>query len=245
MTRVIVAVDSVELGRKAAELVHSILSGVANPVVIFPTGSSPLGMYRELSTTVQGTSGVDWKNATVFALDEYVGLTKDNPDTFRSQLWEVVAKPLGLKPSQLVTPNTEAVDPFEEALHYESQLAAHAKVSLAVVGVGRNGHLAFNEPGTPLDSVTHVAQLTDETRADNSKYFRSGEVPETAITMGLSTIMRADKIVVLALGDKKTRAVESLIKGKWDSKWPISALASHQNVTVIMDKECEKGLLLD
>jgi glucosamine-6-phosphate deaminase len=245
MTRVIVAVDPVELGRQAAELVHSILSGVANPVVIFPTGSSPLGMYRELSTKFQDKSEVDWKNATVFALDEYLGLTKDNPDSFRSQLWEVVAKPLGLRPSQLVTPDTEAADPFGEALQYQAQLESHAKVALAVVGVGRNGHLAFNEPGTPINSVTHVAQLTDETRADNSTYFRTGKVPETAITMGLSTIMRADKIVVLALGAKKTRAVESLIKGKWDSKWPISALASHQNVTVIMDKECEKGLLLD
>lgn len=245
MTRVIVATDSVEFGRKAAELVHSILSGVASPVIIFPTGSSPLGMYRELSNKFQGDSELDWANATVFALDEYVGLFQDDPDSFRSQLWKLIANPLGLRPSQLVTPDTQAVDSFEEARHYELQLTAHPKISLAVVGVGRNGHLAFNEPGTPINSVTHVAQLTDQTKADNSPYFQSGKVPETAITMGLSTILRAEKIIVLALGDKKSRAVESLISGEWDSKWPITALATHQNVTVIMDIECERGLSRD
>jgi glucosamine-6-phosphate deaminase len=241
LTQVIVAESLLEHSQKSAEQVNLQLSGVASPVVFFPTGSTPMGMYRELSSTLKNPN-VDWTNATVFALDEYLGIKRQDHESFRNQLWEAAAKPLGLKPSQLVTPDCETVNPINEARNYESQIESHPRVSLAVLGVGRNGHLAFNEPGTPIDSLTHVAELTDQTRTDNSEFFQNREVPRRAITMGLSTIMRAEAIMVLALGVKKSRAIESLLTGAWDPDWPISALTTHENVIVIIDKECGKGL---
>lgn len=241
MTRTIVADNLLEHAKESAKQVNLLMSGVASPVVFFPTGSSPMGMYRELTKPVKNPN-VDWANATVFALDEYLGVRPQDPESFRNQLWQAVAKPLGLMNSQLVTPDSETSNPIDEASNYESKIRTHQRVSLAVVGVGRNGHLAFNEPGTPIDSVTNVVELTDQTRSDNSAFFHNGEVPRRAITMGLSTIMRAEAVIVLALGAKKSRAIESLLAGSWDPEWPISALATHENVLVIIDKDCGKGL---
>ena len=241
MTRIIVADNLLDHAKKSAEQVNLLLSGIASPVVFFPTGSSPMGMYRELTKPVKSPN-VDWANATVFALDEYLGVQPKDPESFRNQLWQAVVKPLGLTTDQLVTPDSETSNPIDEARIYQSKIESHPRVALAVLGVGRNGHLAFNEPGTPIDSVTHVAELTDQTRSDNSAFFQKREVPRRAITMGLSTIMRAEAVIVLALGVQKTRAIEALLAGAWDAEWPISALTAHENVLVILDKECGKGL---
>jgi len=241
VTRIVVADNLLEHAQKSAEQVNLLLSGVASPVVFFPTGSSPMGMYRELAKPVKNPN-VDWANATVFALDEYLGVQPQDHESFRNQLWQAVVKPLGLTNGQLVTPDSETSNPIDEARIYQSKIESHPRVALAVLGVGRNGHLAFNEPGTPIDSVTHVAELTDQTRSDNSAFFQNREVPRRAITMGLSTIMRAEAVIVLALGVQKTRAIEALLAGAWDAEWPISALTTHENVLVILDKECGKGL---
>ncbi len=241
MTRIIVADNLLDHAKKSAEQVNLLLSGVASPVVFFPTGSSPMGMYRELTKPAKSPN-VDWANATVFALDEYLGVQPKDHESFRNQLWQAVVKPLGLTTGQLVTPDSETSNPIDEARIYQSKIESHPRVALAVLGVGRNGHLAFNEPGTPIDSVTHVAELTDQTRSDNSAFFQKREVPRRAITMGLSTIMRAEAVIVLALGVQKTRAIEALLAGAWDAEWPISALTAHENVLVILDKECGKGL---
>jgi glucosamine-6-phosphate deaminase len=236
-----VADNLLDHAKKSAEQVNLLLSGVASPVVFFPTGSSPMGMYRELTKPAKSPN-VDWANATVFALDEYLGVQPKDHESFRNQLWQAVVKPLGLTTGQLVTPDSETSNPIDEARIYQSKIESHPRVALAVLGVGRNGHLAFNEPGTPIDSVTHVAELTDQTRSDNSAFFQKREVPRRAITMGLSTIMRAEAVIVLALGVQKTRAIEALLAGAWDAEWPISALTAHENVLVILDKECGKGL---
>jgi len=219
---------------RAAEHVKGVLRGVENPVMMLPTGNTPRGLYQELVS--QSHDQIAWSRATVFALDEYIGIAPEDPRSYRFQLWKELCSPLGLSPSQLFSPEGMAEDPVLEATRYEEQLREHHPVSLCVLGVGSNGHVAFNEPGSGPGSLTHVATLAESTRVDNRALFEGGVVPTKALTVGISTVMASEHILLLAFGAKKTLAVEKLMKAEPDASFPVTFLAQHPNLTVILDE---------
>jgi glucosamine-6-phosphate deaminase len=230
--------DSTELALNGASWLWDEVSSTSNPRVLLATGRTPVLLYEHMAIRAE-TEESPWKKAHAFALDEYVGLDPEDPRTFRAQLWRWVGKPLGMSPETLMAPDGQAVDPESEARRYEELLQGRGQIHIAVLGVGINGHLAFNEPGTPWSSTSHVSTLSRETRAANSADFGGDidAVPKTAITVGIKTILRARKILLLAQGIAKRNAISALQKGVLDSAWPVTSLLTHPDVRVLVDQE--------
>jgi len=237
----VVAESTDELGAKAAKKISEVLTGVAAPTILLPTGSTPRSTYLALAQS-RSDSHINWGDATVFALDEYLGIAGDDALSFRAQLWAQVAVPLGLAPHQLIAPNGMTSNPEAEAQRYEAKLTKHRPIALALLGVGRNGHVAFNEPGVDFSLPTHVATLARETRQDNADAFADSAVPTQAITVGLATLEFVDTIIVIAQGGHKAPAISALLRGELDPQWPVTALVRHRNVSTIVDGECFEGL---
>lgn len=192
------------------------------------TGRSPLAVYQELEGFAigMGMSG--------FALDEYVGVGSDSPSSFASYVRSKIEGPLGFAPSAIRVPNGLATNPNDEAAQFERELA-QTRVNLQILGVGRNGHVAFNEPGSPPDSLTRVVQLSEETRSDNREDF-GGPVPELAISQGIGTIMRSEQICLIATGKAKAFAISKLLQGEPDLSFPVTHLAAHPRLTLYIDR---------
>ena len=226
--------DSHHLATVAADRVQTALAGTSNPTLLVATGKTPRGLYAELAAR---RSSLAWGPDTqLFALDEYLGIAPDHPQSFRTELLDSLISPLGLRPDQLHTPQGNCADPEAESVRYENQLADAGYAELAIVGVGRNGHVAFNEPGTSFDSSTHVAQLTRDTREANASPSQSpGWPPSQAITVGIGTLLRSRSILVLADGAHKSRAIAALGTPGSSEQWPISALWRHPDVSVCVD----------
>lgn len=178
-------------------------------------------------------SNLDFSNCKSFNLDEYIGLPKTDRNSYYTYMdgYLFAKKPF----AESFLPNGEAKDSANEAMRYE-QLLQHEAIDFQLLGVGENGHIGFNEPGTSFSSTTHVVELTASTRTANARYFDTiEEVPKQAITMGIASILRAKKIVVIAIGEKKRRAIEQLLAGIQTEDMPITALYNHPNVTVLTD----------
>ena len=192
------------------------------------TGGTMIPVYEQW---VQ--SDVDFSNVTTFNLDEYVGIGKDNPNGYAYFMYEHLFNQKEFKENHLLDGLTNDLD--EECVRYEN-LLNDIGLDLQILGVGENGHIAFNEPGTPFDSVTHVATLTPSTLEVNSRFFKEGEkVPQTALTMGIQSILNAKQILLIAFGEKKRDALEKLREGKVDTEWPITKLLEHDHLTVLTD----------
>lgn len=236
------ATDVVEeastLALSAADWLVESLGKTPRPTLLLATGQTPLHTYAELVARGTGAPHLV-EGATFFALDEYCGLDAEDPRSFRNTLWRHVAKPLGLSPERLVAPDGLATDPHAEAVDYENRLAARGYADIAILGVGTNGHIAFNEPGVPFDLPSHVVTLTEETRIANARTFGAdpSQVPSRAITVGISTILKSRRILLLAQGEAKRRAISELLSGISSPQWPITALLSHPSVHLITDRE--------
>lgn len=231
-----VAPDPAALAKEAAEWLIGQLSRTPRATLLLATGQTPLSTYAEVSRRVAKDPELV-EGVRVFALDEYCGLPDDDPRSFRSILEQSVRSPWGLPPSALNAPDGTARDPEAEANRYETTLARLGYADVAVLGVGTNGHLAFNEPGTAFDSESHVADLADETRQANARAFGgdASAVPGRAITVGLATIRQTRAILVLAQGPSKREALGQLEAGASTEAWPITALHTHPRVHVIAD----------
>ncbi|GGA24721.1 glucosamine-6-phosphate deaminase [Psychrobacillus lasiicapitis] len=192
------------------------------------TGSTMIPIYKRLAE-----SSLDFSEVTAFNLDEYIGLEPTNINSYAYFMQEHL---FGHKPfKETNIPNGKALDLEAECARYENQLNEHP-LDIQFLGVGENGHIAFNEPGTSFDSVTHVANLTDSTLGVNSQYFGDKEeIPNTAFTMGIASIMKAKKIILLAFGEKKRPAIEALLGDTITKEWPITILKKHPHVTIITD----------
>lgn len=198
------------------------------------TGGSAEPVYAALRADADAVALL--RETTAYALDEYAGLAADHPDSYRATLMRQYASPMGLSPDRLRVPDGSAADLEAEAARYDAEIAAHGGVDLQILGIGGNGHIAFNEPGAPLDGRTHVQMLSESTRADNARFFESqDEVPTHAITQGIGTIMSADEIVMLAFGAGKAAAVRDALRGPVTPAVPASALQRHARVTLIAD----------
>ncbi|WOV88313.1 glucosamine-6-phosphate deaminase [Sporosarcina oncorhynchi] len=192
------------------------------------TGSTMIPVYKKLTE-----SALDFSNVTTFNLDEYVGLTASSPNSYAYFMNDHLFSKKKFKDTNI--PNGVAPDLDAECTRYERALQ-DAKLDIQLLGVGENGHIAFNEPGTPADSVTHVATLTDSTLGVNSQYFENDEkIPETALTMGIASILSAKKLVLLAFGEKKRPALMKVLEGKVDQDWTITYLLEHDDVIIITD----------
>lgn len=190
------------------------------------TGSTMIPVYKKWVE-----SNLDFKNVTTFNLDEYVGISADSPNSYAYFMDEYLFNKKPFKNTHKL--NGMAKDLEEECRRFE-QLLEENPLDLQILGVGENGHIAFNEPGTPFDSITHVAKLTDSTLDVNSRLFSNDEkIPDTALTMGIKSIINAKQIILLAFGEKKRAAITKLLEGKVETEWPITKLLQHDNFTVI------------
>jgi glucosamine-6-phosphate deaminase len=230
----LVITDRAAASRQAARLLADELAD-PRPVLGLATGSSVEIVYQELAALISADpvlrAGI--RRAQGFALDEYVGLPAGDPNSYRATLERHVAVAAGLPLDRLHVPLASgAGDPGR----YDRQISAAGGVAVQLLGIGGNGHIGFNEPGSPLDSGTRLVTLDKRTRQDNAHFFPSlAQVPAQAVTQGIGTILRARRIVLLAFGEQKARALAAALTGPVTAQLPASALQHHRDVIVLAD----------
>jgi len=220
------------VGERAAARVAQCLAGGRQPVLGLPTGRTPLPMYARLRT-----AGLDWSAVRTFNLDEFDGLAPSAPGSFRRYMDEQLFAAVGLAPARIGFLRGDTADAEAECRRYDRAIEAAGGLDLLVCGVGANGHLGFNEPGPALWGPTHVALLHPGTRAANAALFGGdvGAVPARALTMGMTAILRARAVLVLATGAGKAEAVAAMIDGPLTTALPASWLQVHRSVEVLLD----------
>lgn len=208
------------------------------------TGSSPLGLYDNLKRRVQAGE-LDFSGASGFALDEYVGIPADHPESYVSVIRRFVVEPLGLNPDRVHIPDGRAADVDAACAAYERAIADAGGIDIQILGIGANGHIGFNEPTSSLASRTRIKTLAPQTVADNARFFDNpADVPIHCLTQGLGTILESKEIVLVAQGASKARAVAAAVEGPVSSMCPASALQLHQHVSVIVDEDAAAELSL-
>lgn len=225
--------DSAEaLSDHAARLMLDAIRDDPRVVLGLPTGRTPIGMYarvvRECSRTYHC-----FREVTTFNLDEYAGVPRQHPGSYFSYMRRHLFDHVDIDPRNAHIPDGNAADQEAECLRYENELRSAGGLALTFLGLGRNGHIGFNEPGTPFDSRTRVVELTQSTRHANAADFPDGHVPRQAITMGIGTILESRSIVLLVAGEGKAAAVERLRSGEVTEEFPASALWRHGDVIVL------------
>jgi|SRR5699024_68304 len=223
------------LSEKAADMIEDTLHAKENPVLGLATGSTPERLYEILQKRCHDGK-VSFQHATTFNLDEYIGLAGDNPNSYRQFMNEKLFNGIDIQKENTHIPNGVAEDPDKEAIDYEKKLADAGKIDLQILGIGLNGHIGFNEPGSDVKSRTQVVDLAESTIEANARFFNSmDEVPTQAITMGIGTIMEASKIILLVQGEKKAEILSKVLHGDVTSDVPASFLQMHKDVTIITD----------
>jgi len=232
-----------EVGQEAARMVAAALR--ANPKIVLglATGSTPLGMYEEL-TALYRSGNLDFSKATSFNLDEYLGLGNDHPQSFHYFMHSHFFSMVNFLPERINIPDGSIRANYSEYCEgYERAIKSAGGIDLQILGIGRNGHIGFNEPNSSLASRTRLKELTQETIEDNRRFFPQGaEIPECALTMGIGTILDARRILILATGKSKAAAVAKAIEGPISAAVSASALQLHPDVTFIIDEEAAYAL---
>ncbi|MCB2411718.1 glucosamine-6-phosphate deaminase [Demequina sp. TTPB684] len=238
----VIIVDSAEAaGRLVSDHIAEQVQISPQFVLGVATGSTPLPVYRALAARRE--RGVDFSEAFAFALDEYVGLPEDHPQSYRAVIDREVTQPLGLDPTRVNVPDGRAEGIETTGERYEAALNASGGIDLQLLGIGTTGHIGFNEPGSSFGSLTRVKTLTEQTRADNARFFSSlDEVPIHCVTQGLGTILRARHLVLLAFGEVKAKAVAASVEGPVTASLPGSAIQLHEHVTVVVDEAAASRL---
>ncbi|MCG8483601.1 MAG: glucosamine-6-phosphate deaminase [Clostridia bacterium] len=238
--KIIKVKDIQALNKKAAYLVASQIIEKPNCVLGLATGSTPIGTYQEL-IKLYNDDIIDFKEVITFNLDEYIGLPNTNPQSYAWFMNRHLFDFINISDNNVHIPNGMAEDIGKECMEYEDQIKKVGGIDLQVMGIGRNGHIGFNEPDVMFENLTHVVELDEQTILDNSRFFNSLEdVPKRAISMGIKTIMNARKILLLATGEKKTEIVHEMIYGRISSNVPATVLQLHPNVIVLVDEAAGK-----
>jgi len=238
--RVVAQAASVAEG-VAREIVRQLIAKPAS-VLGLATGATPEPLYRKL-VEVCRRGEVSFARVTTFNLDEYLGLGPDHPASYHYYMEQHLFGHVDIDRGRIHIPNGLAEDPEEECRQYEEALRQAGYPDLQILGLGRNGHIGFNEPGTPFGSLTHRVRLTESTREANRRFFPPGEEPpEEAITMGIRSIMQARRILILATGEAKAEAVAKAILGPVTEEVPASVLQLHPNVTWWVDEAAARLL---
>lgn len=240
--KVIITKDYEELSKKAAEIMAEQINSNKESVLGLATGGSPVGMYKEI-IKMNKAGKVDFSEIKTINLDEYVGLSGEHPQSYRYFMNENLFNHINIDKNNTSIQNGLAEDFEEEEKRYDAKIEELGGIDFQVLGVGGNGHIAFNEPNNELVFGTHLTDLTEETIRANARFFDSiDEVPTKAFTMGLGGIMQAEKILVIASGEDKAEAVRGMIKGNISTMMPVSMLQMHRNVTVVVDEAAAKLL---
>lgn len=226
-----------EVSKEAFKVMKAVMDSKDAPILGLATGSSPVGLYQEMIKD-HNENGTSYKDVLTFNLDEYIGLPRDHEQSYYTFMHENLFNFIDCPEENIHVPSGCEADEEKAAADYEAELAKHT-VDLQVLGIGSDGHIAFNEPGCAFDSVTHLMDLEEQTREDNARFFDGNIdlVPKQAITMGLGSIMRSKKIVLIATGENKAKAVWGMIKGPKTVDCPASVLQDHPDVVVCLDKE--------
>lgn len=235
--RVILCENYEELSKQAAKIVSSQLVVKPNSVLGLATGSTPIGLYQNL-IDMNKNGEIDFSQVKTYNLDEYYPIKKSNDQSYDYFMNEQLFSHINIDKNNTNIPNGEASDPVKECERYENELSKIGGVDLQVLGIGQNGHIAFNEPDENLIAVTHLTGLTKSTIEANSRFFASeDEVPKQALTMGMGSILKAKKIIILANGANKSKAVAELLNDNINTNNPATMLKVHPDVTLICDKE--------
>jgi len=240
VAEVVIVPDRRAAGALVADEVARLVRERPDTVLGVATGSTPLPVYEALRERLHG---VDLSRVQAFALDEYVGLDPQHPESYRSVIRREVVEPLGLDPRRVHVPDGSVAGIAQAGEKYEQAIAAAGGIDLQLLGIGTDGHIGFNEPGSSFASRTRVKTLTRQTREDNARFFDDvDDVPRHCITQGLGTILDARHLVLLAFGSGKAEAVAGAVEGPVTASLPGSAIQLHPRVTVVIDEEAAVGL---
>jgi glucosamine-6-phosphate deaminase len=236
LMEVIILNDAAEVGRLAADVIEQVLVSRPEPVLGLATGSTPEPLYAELVRRHR-EHGLSFAHARAFTLDEYVGLPVDHPERYAAVIRRGLTDQLDLKPDAVQGPDGSAADLLAECLRYEQSIVDAGGVDVQIAGVGSDGHIAFNEPGSSLTSITRLKTLNARTRADNARFFAAAEeVPRHVITQGLGTILRSRHLLLIATGGSKAPAVARAVEGPLTASCPASVVQLHPHATVLLDQ---------
>jgi glucosamine-6-phosphate deaminase len=240
MAEIVIVRDKTAAGALVADHIAGLLRANPETVLGLATGSTPLPVYEALRTRLEG---VDVSRVRGFALDEYVGIDPAHPESYRSVITREVVEPLGLDPSRIRTPDGTPEGIEHHGEEYEAAIREAGGIDLQILGIGTDGHIGFNEPGSSFASHTRVKTLTEQTRRDNARFFDSiDDVPMHCITQGLGTILRARHLVLLAFGEGKAAAVAGAVEGPLSASLPGSAIQLHPRATVVVDEAAASQL---
>lgn len=205
-------------------------------VLGLPTGSTPYGTYKELIRLYRENI-VSFKHVVTFNMDEYIGLPKEHPQTYHSFMWNNFFKHIDIQPQNVNIPDGNAEDLEQECLNYEKKMKEYGGIHLFMGGIGPDGHIAFNEPGSSLTSRTRIKSLTTDTIIANSRFFENdiNQVPKTALTVGVGTIMDAKEVMILVNGHHKSRALYHAVEGAVNHMWTVSVLQMHPKGIIVCD----------
>jgi glucosamine-6-phosphate deaminase len=232
-----------ELAQAAARRVVSFVRGRPHPVLGVPAGRTPVGVYAELAR-LRAAGEADFSRATVFALDEFVGLDATHPASFHQFIRKHFAEPVGLPIARLHALNGAASDLDAECARYEAAINDAGGIGLQLLGIGANGHIGFNEPTDELIARTHRVTLLAGTRTASAPLFggQVARVPREALTMGVATILHAEAVMLLAAGESKAESVERMVRGSISTRLPASLLQAHRSVEVYLDRAAASRL---
>jgi glucosamine-6-phosphate deaminase len=242
---VIILESTAEIGRVAADAIEALLIRKPDAVLGLATGSSPLSIYDELVDR-HAAGRLSFARARGFTLDEYVGLPPDHPERYRHVIDTVFASRVDFAPGAVAGPDGLADDLPGACARYEEAIAAAGGIDVQILGIGTDGHIGFNEPGSSLASRTRIKTLTQQTRMDNARFFGGDidAVPTHCLTQGLGTIMDARHVILVATGRSKAEAVHHLAEGAVTAMWPASILQHHPHATVLVDDAAAQRLQL-
>ena len=229
-----------ELSKIAAEEFAKVVIEKPTAVLGLATGGSPIGMYKELIAKCENKE-LDFSKCTSINLDEYIGLNPEHEQSYRNFMNTNLFNHINIDKAKTFVPNGLAENLEEECKNYDKKIEELGGIDVQLLGIGNNGHIAFNEPGDELSAGTHIISLTDSTIEANARFFDSiDEVPRKALTMGLGGIMKAKKIILIASGEGKAEAIKGLLSGKITTDNPATMLQMHRDVVVVVDEAAAK-----
>lgn len=242
---VIILAGPPEIGTVAADAISALLHRKPDAVLGLATGSSPLAIYDELVSRC-AAGQISFNQVRGFTLDEYVGLPAEHPERYRNVIDNVFVSRVDFAPGAVQGPDGLAADIPAACAAYEQAIRAAGGIDLQILGIGTDGHIGFNEPGSSLASRTRIKTLTAQTRSDNARFFDDDidAVPTHCLTQGLATILDARHVVLVATGQQKAEAVHHLVEGAVSAMWPGSVLQHHPHVTVLLDDAAARRLQL-
>jgi glucosamine-6-phosphate deaminase len=233
-----------QIAALVADTVESLLRSKPDAVLGLATGSSPLPVYDELARRHE-RSGLDFSRACGFTLDEYVGLEPGHPESYREVIRRDFADRVNIDPGNVLGPDGGAADLPAACRAYEERISQRGGIDLQLLGIGTDGHIGFNEPGSSLASRTRIKTLIEQTRRDNARFFRSlDEVPHHVVTQGLGTILESRHAILLATGAQKAQAVHDMVEGPVAAICPASVLQLHPHASILVDEAAASSLKL-